>query len=197
MICGSLAYGRPNSVQTGAVAGARPRVARDARARSRRARRAARPRAVSVALHRSLDEAAAAAGHGDRDARRRLVAEQALLRIAAERGELLPARGVEAARLRAALGDQARQREVDVVAAEQQVLADRDALEAEPVGAAPHRDQREVGRAAADVDHQHRAVRRELLAPAGMRTDPGVDRRLRLLEQPYARRARPSPPPAP
>ena len=51
--------------------------------------------------------------------------------------------------------DRAREREVHVVAAEQQVIADGDALEPELAAARARRDQREVGRAAADVDDQH------------------------------------------
>ena len=46
---------------------------------------------------------------------------------------------------------QAREREVHVVAAEQDVLADRDALEGEVAVALGDGDQAEVGRAAADV----------------------------------------------
>ena len=46
---------------------------------------------------------------------------------------------------------QAREREVHVVAAEQDVLADGDALEREVAVLLGHRDQAEVGGAAADV----------------------------------------------
>ena len=48
----------------------------------------------------------------------------------------------------------AREREVHVVAAEQDVLADRDALEREVAVALRDGDQAEVGGAAADVAHE-------------------------------------------
>ena len=63
--------------------------------------------------------------------------------------------------------DQLRQREVDVVAAEQQVIADRGALEAVAVGADV--DQREVGGAAADVEHQHPLARAQPRAGVPLR----------------------------
>ena len=49
----------------------------------------------------------------------------------------------------------ARQREIHVVAAEQDVLADGDALEAQLAVLLGHGDQAEVGRAAADVADEH------------------------------------------
>ena len=48
-----------------------------------------------------------------------------------------------------------RKREIHVVAAEQDVIADRDALEREVAIALADRDQAEIGRAAADVAHEH------------------------------------------
>jgi hypothetical protein len=47
-------------------------------------------------------------------------------------------------------------------------------------------DQREVGRAAADVEHEHTLAGRELRAGGGLplpARDPRVERRLRLLEE--------------
>ena len=74
--------------------------------------------------------------------------------------------------------DELREREIQVVAAEQQVIADRGAREA--IAVVVDFDQREVGRTSADVEHQDALVRRELLPRV---VDPRVERRLRLLEQ--------------
>ena len=75
---------------------------------------------------------------------------------------------------------QAREREVHVVAAEQDVLADGDALERELAIRARHGDQAEVGRAAADVADE----------------DQVADRRRGGASRPPARRARRRTPPA-
>ena len=48
-----------------------------------------------------------------------------------------------------------RERQVHVVAAEQDVIADRDPLEGERAALLADRDQREVGGAAADVADEH------------------------------------------
>ena len=52
------------------------------------------------------------------------------------------------------LGDEARQREIDIVAAEQDVLADGHALELQFAGVLGDGDQGEIGGAAADIDDQ-------------------------------------------
>ena len=62
--------------------------------------------------------------------------------------------------------DDVREREVHVVAAEQDVVADRDAVQLEVAVALEHRDQREVAGAAADVDDEDDVARPHLLAPA-------------------------------
>ncbi len=76
------------------------------------------------------------------------------------------------------------QRQIHVVAAEQDVLADADALELQGAGGVGHRDQAEVGGAAADVADQNDVARRHRVAPlpVGLR-GPGVEGRLRLLQQ--------------
>jgi hypothetical protein len=75
--------------------------------------------------------------------------------------------GVELAALRRELaGDGIGQRQVHVVAAEQDVLADRDAVQFEVAVAFEHGDQREVAGAAADIDDQDDVARPHLLAPA-------------------------------
>ena len=87
--------------------------------------------------------------------------EQRLLRDAALVPQRLQLPRVDAVAfaLEALLHD-AREREVHVVAAEQDVIADRDALEREVAVVLADRDQAEVGRAAADVAHEQRDRRR-------------------------------------
>ena len=76
------------------------------------------------------------------------------------------------------------EREVHVVAAEQDVIADRDALEREVAAVVANLDQREVGRAAADVAHEHDVAGLQILAPRlAARREVRVERGLRLLEQ--------------
>ena len=92
--------------------------------------------------------------------------------------------------------DVMRQRQVDVVAAEHQVVADGDAPEARAGRRLDDGDQAEVGRAAADVADQDQLARPHLALPAVLvRDDPAVERRLRLLEQRDRGRAPPSWPP--
>ena len=94
-----------------------------------------------------------------------------------------------ALRLEALLHD-AREREVHVVAAEQDVIADRDALEREVAVVLADEDQAEIGRAAADVAHEQQVADAELPPPALARAvDPRIAGGLRLLEQRHAREA--------
>ena len=96
----------------------------------------------------------ARAEHRDRHAFRRRVAEQPLLRRAAQPAQRRSLRDRQPqSRPQSAIValDERRQREVDVVAAEQQVIADRDPLERRRAGLDPDPNQAEVGRAAADV----------------------------------------------
>ena len=79
---------------------------------------------------------------------------------------------------------------VEVVAAEQQVLADGAALEVDAaVLQLAGGDEREVRRAAADVAHQHRLAGPHPVGPVGVPVHPGVERRLRLLDQHDPRQA--------
>src|SRR5262249_23062762 len=107
--------------------------------------------ARKLGLERAADEARAAAEDGHRKAigrpgedlllgGARGVDERALL----PSGALLPDR----------LGERVRQGEVHVVAAEEDVIADGDAVEDEVAVLLAHRDEREVGGAAADVAHE-------------------------------------------
>ena len=75
------------------------------------------------------------------------------------------------------------QREIDIVASQQDVLAHRHALQRQFSGLLGNRDQREIRGAAADVHHQNQIAHRHALAPIGMPLDPGVERGLRLFEQ--------------
>ena len=87
---------------------------------------------------------------------------------------------------------EARQREVHVVAAEQDVLADRDALEGEIAVALGDGDQAEVGGAAADVADEDQVADRDATAPGvAEAVDPRIESSLRFLEQSHLRRARP------
>ena len=76
------------------------------------------------------------------------------------------------------------QRQVHVVAAEQDVLADADALQLQVAGVIGHGDQAEVGGAAADVAHQDDVAGLDRVAPlpASLR-GPGVEGGLRFLQQ--------------
>ena len=77
-----------------------------------------------------------------------------------------------------------REREIHVVAAEQDVIADGDAFERQLAVAFGDGDQAEVRRAAADVAHEHEVA--DFDAPAPLlpaRVEPGVECRLGLFEQ--------------
>ena len=75
------------------------------------------------------------------------------------------------------------EREIHVVAAEQDVFAYGDALKAKFAAFLCDRDQREVGGTAADVDNEDEIADADLLAPVRMAFDPGVESGLRLFEQ--------------
>ena len=136
---------------------------------------------------RAADQAAARAEQRDRDRVGRVGAEQALLRGAAALDELRQARGRQP---RAGLGqarlDEPREREVHVVAAEHEVIADADPRECGlAVVAERHVDEREVGRAAADVADQHAPRAGERVAQRrAVAVQPVVERGLRFFEQP-------------
>ena len=79
---------------------------------------------------------------------------------------------------------QPRQREIEIVAAQQQVLADGGARELDAVAIARHADQAEVAGAAADVaDQHHLAIEEQLARVREVVGDPGIERRGRLFEQ--------------
>ena len=76
------------------------------------------------------------------------------------------------------------QGEIEIVAAQQQVLAHGGAREVDQVAFARDADQAEVAGAAADVADQHDLAVEELLARGGQVVgDPGIERRGGLFEQ--------------
>src|SRR3954454_15979412 len=78
----------------------------------------------------------------------------------------------------------ARQRQVHVVAAEEDMLANRDALEREVAARLRHRNQAEVGRPAADIANQDEIPDSDAPPPpVAHRLEPGIERGLRLLEE--------------
>ena len=82
------------------------------------------------------------------------------------------------------LGGGVGQGQVHVVAAEQDVVADRNPRQRQVAGLLADGDEAEVGGAAADVADQHHVADFHLLAPlvvAGV--DPGIKRGLRLFQQ--------------
>ncbi|KGX04687.1 putative molecular chaperone HspA/DnaK domain protein [Burkholderia pseudomallei MSHR640] len=145
--------------------------------------------ARELGADRAADQLRAAARHDERHGLRRRIAEQRLLRAAARVGERAQLPGVGLRALRGELArDHVREREIHVVAAEQDMLADRDAMQLEVAVALDDRDQRQVGRAAADVDDEDDVADPDVLAPrAAAFLDPAVERRLRLLEQRHMR----------
>ena len=82
-----------------------------------------------------------------------------------------------------------RQGQVLIVAAQDQVIAYGHPVELDLVSfAAPHADQREIGRTAADVADQDLLARLDSLVPISVvGVDPGVEGRLRFFDQHHAR----------
>ena len=162
------------------------------------------------------EKSGAASGDGDLVAlaRRALAGESLLLQLAAAGDQEVPGGAVEPPLVAGQPGlERVRQGEVDVVAAEQDVLADRDPADAARVRAsvlALDGEQAEVGGAAADVDDQNvadrafagsrakdRVERLPGAALAAVLFQPGVEGRLRLFQQPNRRPdSRPPPPPS-
>ena len=78
-------------------------------------------------------------------------------------------------------------REIDVIAAEQYVLANGDPVQLQFTLALGHRDQREIGSAAADIDHQDQIAHPDAIAPIWVTLQPCIKGRLRLFEENYIR----------
>jgi hypothetical protein len=81
------------------------------------------------------------------------------------------------------LRDYAGKRQIDIIAAQQDMLADGDAVERQLAVAFGDGDEREIGGAAADIDDQDEVAHLHALAPIGVPLDPRVERGLRLFEQ--------------
>ena len=81
------------------------------------------------------------------------------------------------------------EREIHVVATEQNVIADCDTLQRKVAGVLSDQDQTEIGRPPADVAHEEQIAHAKFLAPEVARTrDPRIAGGLRLLEQSDARK---------
>ena len=76
-----------------------------------------------------------------------------------------------------------REREIHVVAAEQDVLSDCDALKAKLAAFFRYRDQRKVSGAAADIDDEDQIAYPDLLAPVRVAFDPRIKSCLRFFEK--------------
>ncbi len=147
---------------------------------------------------RAADQPAAAALERDGGLRGAVRGEQALLGAAAALGELRELdgreRGVRGLARLAGLDrgparqprlDPAREREVHVVAAEHEVVAHAGARELRLAGGVQRDiDEREVGGAAAHIDHEQAARVGEWIGQIGaVREDPVVERGLRLFDE--------------
>ncbi len=75
------------------------------------------------------------------------------------------------------------QRQIHVVAAKQNVLANRDAVQLKLAGLFSDRNEGEIGGAAADVGYQDEVPHVNAIAPIRMPFDPSVKGGLRLFEQ--------------
>ena len=143
---------------------------------------------------RPADELRPRAEQRDRRGFGRVGAEQLLLGGAAALDELrdLPGREPRVRRLPDDPSfDEMREREVHVVAAEHQVVAHADARQERLAILHLHFDQREVGRAAADVADEHEAGRAKLVVERfAMVEQPVVERGLRFFEQAQRRQLR-------
>jgi hypothetical protein len=144
----------------------------------------ARPRRAEIEAHRAADQLAAAAEDRDRHLVGRPAAEQLSLARRHAWTSAAVLHRVELLALPQSVAGDRGQRQIHVVAAEQDVIADRDPLERERATVVGDLDQREVGGAAADVAHQHDVAGHQLLAATRRRSrQVRVERGLRLLEQ--------------
>jgi hypothetical protein len=74
------------------------------------------------------------------------------------------------------------ERQIPVVAAEQNVLAHSQAVERQLTSALRYRDEGKIRRAPTDIDHQNQVARLNALSPVGVAFNPGVEGSLGLLE---------------
>ena len=85
--------------------------------------------------------------------------------------------------LRQRLRHAVRQRRVHVIAAQQDMIAHRNALQRNLAGLFAHCDQRKIRRASADIDDQDQIADIYQIAPLRMSLDPVVESGLRLFEK--------------
>ncbi len=138
--------------------------------------------ARDLGLERATHQRRSRAQHRDLHALQIRIRQHAFL----GRRALTPQSGALAYReLRAELRlHQPGERQIQIVATEQQVFANRGASKLDAVAIAIHSDQREVAGAAADVAHQHQlAVEKALLRLRQVIGDPGIKRRRGLFHQ--------------
>ena len=132
----------------------------------------------------AADDTGPASRHRDPRLDERRVGQELLLGGATAADERVKPRRVEGAAGADARLDRARERDVHVVPAEEQVLSHRHAFESELAAARARRDQRQVGGAAADVDHEDERMRRHAGTPVRLVAhEPGVERGLWLFEE--------------
>ena len=137
----------------------------------------------------AANQTGSAAQDGERILRRLFVARPAaFLRSTALLPERMELDRIELdVLLRELLLGMARHREIHVVAAEQQVFADRHALKLQFSRLLRNGDQAEICRAAADVDNQNQIAWLYLFAPVWIALDPGIESGLRLFDDCYFR----------
>ncbi len=99
--------------------------------------------------------------------------------------ELMPSFGIERARLAQKLHlDMSSERQIHVVAAQHQVVADRQSIEAQPFFPLADGDNGEIGGAAPHVTDQNDLSRRHLLPPVRLvPRQPGIEGGQWLLDQ--------------
>ena len=141
--------------------------------------------AIELRRYGSGEQAGTARRNGDGQFGRRVVVEHRHLGFAGgvHHGEELPVADRHALRLELR-AQGVGERQIHVVAAEEDVFADADALQRQLAVPLGDGDEAEVGGAAADVADQDDVARRDLATPLLSRLrGPRVERRQRLLEQ--------------
>ena len=139
--------------------------------------------ASQLRLEAPADDPRTSTGDRHRPALGRAIGQELLLGRPARVAEGAPLLRVEPASAELLL-DPVGEGQVDVVAAEHQVVADGHPAKAGPAGRLDDRDQAEVGRPAADVADQDQLARPDLALPDVLvGDDPAIERRLGLLEQ--------------